>query len=888
MRTAVTRRAGAACLAVALLLHDAAAADDCVYLASAVASEMAVVDLAALAVSGAVPAVGVARWGVSLGDDGRAYMPLAEPGGAVTAVVMDPARHVVVDRVPLPACAAGRVRVDATRARLFVAEACDDGIVAVDLASGNTRRAAAGCARVTDLALLGDGGLFALGAACSGLARIDPTTLAAQVVSVPGERAIAALLDDAGAGAMAIAGDGTLLRLGAAGRLEDMGRPSGLTAAAPIIDAVSGPDASSAAVLAGGGFDPGGLFRIDLEARVAEAVPLAAPVGVRDRLTRSPDGERLLVTHYASGMVEVVDARGATPIARLMLDPGITGAAAVQSASCVPPPSAPEPGLTSRPATAPMPASTPGRAAGARSAPARAATTAGAAVDESYVDCSRGEPGDGSAERPWNTLADAVRELRGGGPDGAGDGRADLVHVRNGPCVVDELGFAAHLGGPGPDCTADDEACTIFRGEPEPVSVIAAADKTDGFLIQDGVDNLKLEHFAFIGDIVTEPPNGAFDEAVKISGGGTTNIVLSDISVVSGSLVHDSGVKVLSDGPEPAHHIVISGGEVRGVAGVGYTVGGPPTAPTYDVVLRDLAAVGNGGDGFVVSRDSRGVSELVFDRTRAESNAGDGYDIYAAFDARPEQVTQFTAVTARGNGPALCAGGSQGVGIKAWHSAVIDGAVVEDNCQSGISLRRSESVDAMDVSTAFGAVTNSTVINNARVGGVQIDLSRARGRYEISNCTLASTEGKSAFSYLKRYACAEGADEGDVCSTAADCLRSPCGAGGAVTWDHATLYRDTEGRLVGFVDRAGVEHACRNGTTAELPNCDAVGDCNFDFAVTVAELVTGTRVLLGTTPLRACPQLDRDGDRAVSVAEVVSAVAVALGATRTIDSRPPG
>ena len=83
----------------------------------------------------------------------------------------------------------------------------------------------------------------------------------------------------------------------------------------------------------------------------------------------------------------------------------------------------------------------------------------------------------------------------------------------------------------------------MFRGEPSAVEIIGDTTKHDGFLIQDGVDQLKLENFTFIGDVRTDPPNAPFNEPVKVSGGGTDHIVLADVSVESGALVHDSGIR---------------------------------------------------------------------------------------------------------------------------------------------------------------------------------------------------------------------------------------------------------------------------------------------------------------------------------------------------------
>jgi hypothetical protein len=444
---------------------------------------------------------------------------------------------------------------------------------------------------------------------------------------------------------------------------------------------------------------------------------------------------------------------GLQVVGELTLPAGISGAAIFTAANCNPPPLP----VAGAPSAAVAPATSVDEAAGVPPAPLRPlGQLSPGRPDEWYVDCSAAQSGNGSAEQPWNSIAEAAREVRGGGAGGDNDGRGDVVHVRNGPCEVDGVGFKDTLSGPGPDCLTDDAACTVFRGEPLAVEIIGDTAKHDGFLIQDGVDQLKLENFTFIGDVRTDPPNAPFNEPVKVSGGGTDHIVLANISVESGALVHDSGIKILSEGGTRTHDILIAGGTVRGVAGVGYTLGGPSDAPLRNVTLRDTAAIGNGGDGYVVSKDSRGVADVLFERTRADANLGDGYDIYGAFDSAPEQVTRFVDVTARGNGPPNCEGSNQGVGIKAWHSVEITGATITDNCQSGISLRRSEASGARDATLAVGTITMSTVTDNAHVGGTQIDLSRPLARYTVTDCTLASAEGKSALSYLRRYACTTG------------------------------------------------------------------------------------------------------------------------------------
>jgi hypothetical protein len=57
------------------------------------------------------------------------------------------------------------------------------------------------------------------------------------------------------------------------------------------------------------------------------------------------------------------------------------------------------------------------------------------------------------------------------------------------------------------------------------------------------------------------------------------------------------------------------------------------------------------------------------------------------------------------------------------------------------------------------------------------------------------------------------------------------------------------------------------------PRC---GDCNWNDAVTVDELVTGVEVALGAAPLGACEDADADRDGAVRVHEVITAVNAAV------------
>lgn len=54
------------------------------------------------------------------------------------------------------------------------------------------------------------------------------------------------------------------------------------------------------------------------------------------------------------------------------------------------------------------------------------------------------------------------------------------------------------------------------------------------------------------------------------------------------------------------------------------------------------------------------------------------------------------------------------------------------------------------------------------------------------------------------------------------------------------------------------------------------GDCNDDLDVSIVDLIVGMNVVLGTTPLSACPSIDANNDGAVTVDEVVGAVNLAL------------
>jgi hypothetical protein len=55
------------------------------------------------------------------------------------------------------------------------------------------------------------------------------------------------------------------------------------------------------------------------------------------------------------------------------------------------------------------------------------------------------------------------------------------------------------------------------------------------------------------------------------------------------------------------------------------------------------------------------------------------------------------------------------------------------------------------------------------------------------------------------------------------------------------------------------------------------GDCSADGAVTVAELLTGVNIALGSAAADTCPPFDTDGDGAVGIAELLAGVNALLG-----------
>jgi hypothetical protein len=60
-----------------------------------------------------------------------------------------------------------------------------------------------------------------------------------------------------------------------------------------------------------------------------------------------------------------------------------------------------------------------------------------------------------------------------------------------------------------------------------------------------------------------------------------------------------------------------------------------------------------------------------------------------------------------------------------------------------------------------------------------------------------------------------------------------------------------------------------------LPFCP--GDCDNDYVVSVSELATGVRILLGSSSLQTCREFDQNGDSRLRIGELVAAVSSARG-----------
>lgn len=73
---------------------------------------------------------------------------------------------------------------------------------------------------------------------------------------------------------------------------------------------------------------------------------------------------------------------------------------------------------------------------------------------------------------------------------------------------------------------------------------------------------------------------------------------------------------------------------------------------------------------------------------------------------------------------------------------------------------------------------------------------------------------------------------------------------------------------------------------AGVARADCPGDCSGDGAVSVAELLTGVNIVLGSAALASCPSFDRDGDASVGIAELLAAVNALLGDCSAGDPTP--
>lgn len=64
--------------------------------------------------------------------------------------------------------------------------------------------------------------------------------------------------------------------------------------------------------------------------------------------------------------------------------------------------------------------------------------------------------------------------------------------------------------------------------------------------------------------------------------------------------------------------------------------------------------------------------------------------------------------------------------------------------------------------------------------------------------------------------------------------------------------------------------------TGTIPARSCVGDCNADDTVSVAELITGVNIALGSRAVESCASLDSDENGDVTVNELITAVNNAL------------
>jgi hypothetical protein len=61
-------------------------------------------------------------------------------------------------------------------------------------------------------------------------------------------------------------------------------------------------------------------------------------------------------------------------------------------------------------------------------------------------------------------------------------------------------------------------------------------------------------------------------------------------------------------------------------------------------------------------------------------------------------------------------------------------------------------------------------------------------------------------------------------------------------------------------------------TTPTSVAAACVGDCNGDGVVTVAEIITGVNIALGSFAIDRCQAIDANGNSAVSINELIAAV----------------
>src|SRR5262249_50890181 len=122
----------------------------------------------------------------------------------------------------------------------------------------------------------------------------------------------------------------------------------------------------------------------------------------------------------------------------------------------------------------------------------------------------------------WKTIAYAAAHASGG----------DHVRIIQGPCVLSaRVDFGAALSGTGPNCVGQPTTsnCTIFRGDPDVVTILPAQDMQDGFRIV-AINHLVIEnmHFSANGSAVF---NDTFKIDTPSSNGNVSDITVRNVEI---------------------------------------------------------------------------------------------------------------------------------------------------------------------------------------------------------------------------------------------------------------------------------------------------------------------------------------------------------------------